>query len=428
MEVHSIEEFLDDRKFITEKQKATYLKDGVFRGNYKSAIKRAFERYYTSFTWLRKKKGCPLQFELGAERNQYIENDKRTSRQNTKIAEIVRQALINFMNSIFEKDMNELSHDNHIKNGYYYNTSFSFSFDLALLNPALYRMKNEYINMDSEQELNSFNGDIDELISNVTMRKNYLNVVQCEWLNVFKQVLKKPEFKGNFKRCNMLVFKKEFYNKETDKTEAFYPQRIMTDSEQEKFNLFKKELNSRSDVERPNFFKRTNEKTQLYKYLQESFLMENFEADSTYEMVCIKIKKYPDSVPADIQAFSAEFKQRTDKRLAKMLCNKVKKKIHGEMINFNYVDSTDLFYALDHELASAKNELKKFHKLDERTEIVCNTKEITNKIFDDTYNKLANEISEKENRENIDLSEILDLFQPVVNEKKQPSNKNLRAA
>lgn len=428
MKIHSVEDFLDDKRFITEKQKAIYLKDGIFRGNYKNAIKRAFERYYTSFEWLRKKKGCPLQFELGDEREQYIENDTRASRQDTIIAKIIRQAIIEYINSLAEKDKNELACNRHVQNGYYCNTVFNFSFDLRLLDPALKKMKNNHTNMDAEKELEeTYEENIDKFISDVYLKGNYLYTLENEWRKVFNQALKSAEFKGNIKRCNVLVFKKKFYNKEAEKMDSFYPQRIMTDDEQEKFNLFKKELGSRNDIEKPMLFHKETEKMELYKELQVEFLIENFGAIRTYEDVCIKIKKYSsDNTRADVQAFIDKFKKRTDKQHTKFLCSKIKNKIRDEMSRGNFIndtDETEFFYWLNDEFASAKNELEKFNKLDKQNKIISDTNEITDEIFASRYNEIVSDMRKKKKT----IEDSLSLFEQALDEKKKLSRMNLKA-
>ena len=97
MSRYIIDDFLDNEKFITKKQKETYIKEGRFQGNSKKSIQLAFERYYESFKWLRKKKGQPMKFELGEKRKIPIENDGRTSSQTTEATTIAVRAIKNFI-------------------------------------------------------------------------------------------------------------------------------------------------------------------------------------------------------------------------------------------------------------------------------------------------------------------------------------------
>ena len=193
--IYELDEFINDERFITQEHKQIYLTSGKYLSTkQKNIIKQKFECYFESFKWFdRKNKKNRIQLGDALEQAK-TRHDKRTTAQQTKIASITKQAIINFLALLSERS--ELSFDlqNKIHDGYYYTTTFNFLFNLKLVNHDFkeFVRQVEYPTVEEAmEELAKFNDNHELEKINRQYNKNYIKVKKYRWTRTFNQALKK---------------------------------------------------------------------------------------------------------------------------------------------------------------------------------------------------------------------------------------------
>lgn len=390
--IHNLAEFLNDEKFISKKIKESYLQKGKFVGSQKQTVTKSFLKYYTSCEILKKERNKQQQIELGDEREQILNNDRRTTQQQTEIALIVKQALVNFLSLLSERSELSFELDSKIEDGYYCNTSFMYLFNLKLVDNNLKRFRNECMYQNAEQELLKLGGDIDLLIKNDETAKHYLSIKNDEWRKVFNQVLNMQEFKNNVKHRYVIVVEKKYKDTETNEIKTMQEHRFMTDDEQLEFESWEKELLKRTDIEKPKLFQKNNDKNDNYKFELLSFLDYRFNALRMYTKVCIKIGNYGNVEEVDCRAFRELYKIRTDKRHLYSVFYKAKKQVeyaNSHSMKDDELAMQSLETELEGALEQAKFEFEAFNKLDIQNNIHSNkTAEMMRERYESTYSEL----------------------------------------
>lgn len=321
--IHELDEFLDDEKFITEQHKKIYLEKGKYLSTkQKNIIKEKFECYYESFKFFGTKKG-KQQIILGDELEQHKQRiDNRTTRQATEIANITKQAIINFLADLCERSESDLELNSKIENGYYYTTSFNFLFEFRLVKSSFkeFVRKVEYPSADEFfEELERFNNDDDLEKQNRQDNKSYIKVKKYRWNRTFRQALKTFETKDNYV---VTTWNKYTTTEDNEEKEVNYlSHRLMTDDE--------KEILKRNDTEKSSQFKKKTDKTEMYDLLIADYISEKFNAFSVYKVLGIKLEQQNDVNEINTQAFLSDFKTRTDKKSITALYKSCSHSIHA---------------------------------------------------------------------------------------------------
>lgn len=399
--IYELDEFINDERFITQEQKETYLTNGKkLSTKQKNIIKQKFECYYESFKWF-DRKNKKNRIVLGDALEQAkTRADKRTTAQQTEIALIVKQAIINFLALLSERSELSFELQNKIEDGYYCNTSFMYLFNLKLVDNNLKQFRNKCMYKDAELELEKLGGDIDLLIKNDETAKHYLSIKNDEWRKVFNQVLNMSEFKNNVKHRYVIVVEKKYKDNETNEITTRQEHRFMSDSEQLEFDLWEKELLKNDDIEKPKLFQKQTKAMDNYNFELLSYLDYRFQALRMYTKVCVKIKKYGDVKEVDCKAFQELYKIRTDKRHLYSVFYKARKQV--EYANSHSMKDDELaMQSLENELEGAleqaKVEFEAFNKLDIQNNIYSNkTLEMMNERYESTYNELTELIHSNE--------------------------------
>lgn len=329
--IYELDEFINDERFITQEHKQIYLTSGKYLSTkQKNIIKQKFECYFESFEWF-DRKNKKNRILLGDAREQAkTRADKRTTQQQTEIALIVKQALINFLSLLSERSEQGFDLDSKIVDGYYYTTTFNFLFDLKLVNHYFkeFVRQVEYPTADEAmEELARFNDNHDLEKINRQYNKNYIKVKKYRWTRTFNQALKSFDVKSKYivTTWNSFIKNKGLENEEEVKTLSH---RFMTDDEQAKFEQWEKELLKQDDVEKSGQFKKTTDKTELYDLLVQEYIEKNFQAYSMYKVKGIKIKHYGSVAEVDSNEFLSDYKARTDKESITALYKQYAKAIH----------------------------------------------------------------------------------------------------
>ena len=355
MTIHNLSEFINDDRFITKKQRATYLKKGIIRSDSKKAVCKAFERYYESCSIPRKKKGHEQQIELGDKLKEYKENDNRTSRQTTELAELVAQEIRNMMIN--------LNHNHRsIENEWYIDTSFNYLFNLKLIDISLYHFKLDFKH-NPNFSCALFEQSESEFDSNKQMINTYLSFKNSIWRIIFRQALNVNDLKRLHKN-KIVVTTKNTYIDDDDQTHTYKTKRVLSDEEQAKYKVWEAEMSKRNDVEKPKPFSSSkNEKVAMYEMLQEQFIEKEFQANSMYEVVALSVNaNYGEYKEVDKTLFQTEYKLRFDKRV-------ISNRVNIAIKSFKYqIEKDDREYNendVDNILEYAKYEIDKYMKLDE---------------------------------------------------------------
>lgn len=385
MTVHNLSEFINDDRFITKKQRATYLKQGVLKDNNKKAVCKAFERYYESCVFLRKKKRHEQQIELGKEREHRIENDKRTSRQTTVMASIIKQAVINFRNEIDDLDEK-------IYEGYYYNTVFNWLLELNLLSSDNLKLCYYDLFKSPDERLLELENDIDTFIKTDLILKQYIDTKKYIFKRAFAQALKNE----CRKRYRLVTYKIK------DNKVKASGSRFMSDEEQAKYEQWEAEMSKRSDVEKPKPFRKINAKNEEWLKCQADFLDFEFRALRIYQTWGISIEQVSESkvIEIDHEQFEKEFKMRCDQITTNLLFKKFVylKKQEWKMRMLDDCEKDDIKEQLFYELESVRNEIRKFDELDLKNKLGVRSEETNTYIKEkekDIHNELCDYIDSK---------------------------------
>lgn len=355
MKTYELSLFLDDERFISKSIKESYLKKGKFVGSQKETVRKAFERYYESCNILNKKRNTPQQIELGKEREHRIENDNRTSRQTTPLAELVAQEIRNMMINLNHNHRN-------IENEWYIDTSFNYLFNLKLTDIALYHFKLDFKH-NPNFSCALYEQSESEFDSNKQMINTYLSFKNSIWRLIFRQALNVNDLKRLHKN-KIVVTTKNTYIDDDDQTHTYKTKQVLSDEEQAKYEQWEVEMSKRSDVEKPKpFSSGKNEKVAMYEMLQEQFIEKEFNANSIYKVVALSLNgEYGEYKEVDKTLFESEYKLRFDKRV-------ISNRLNIAIKSFKYqIEKDDREYNendVDNILEYAKYEIDKYMKLDE---------------------------------------------------------------
>lgn len=427
MQMHTIDEFLDDTRFITEKQKEQYIVNKRFEGDSKKSVQLAFERYYESFKWLRKKKGQPMKFELGDARDKPIVNDMRHTRQTTEIALIIRQAIFNFMNKLDPENK-------HIKDGYYYTTSFPFLFELGLVDDSLKMFYEDYYKKEKwdeeafQEEFSKEKVYSEDYFREIKEKENkkkqekeklfhkqYLDAKKKIWRELLGQVGNLPDMKENYigKKYAMNCY----YTTEPDldgDVQTIYSSVLMTDEQIEKYEAWEQEMKKRDDVEKPKIFKKKNKKMERWEKLEKIFIDKEFNATQVYTKIGLKVNgSYGESKEVDLDYFREDFKYRSDKMIATNIINKAKYEMIWNIEHSGIIDQESINRLSDEFEEGTQQaldfELDKFDALDLKNGLGVRSK-TTQEYIDLKKNEIRTIIHNKQDILEIDTASFIDEY------------------
>lgn len=291
-----IDDFLDNEKFITKKQKEAYIKEGRFEGNSKKSIKKAFERYYTSFEWGRKKKGQPMYFELGEKRNIPISNDKRTSVQTTEITEICIKAIKSVLTEESKKETQEYQESD---NGFI-NYNFKNNLGRLALTPMGWFVASGLIEDDFRKFCNN-HYDSDPTKSDKYWTEKYYAELKSKRI---REEFRKIKRKFHFIKIPVLVYE--------DQSPV-----LMGIRDNAILEMFLKELDKNPLCEKPRPFRNITNKAKTYNDLLGKYLKERFGTDKMYYVYQLKIRDYGVEKISndDIEKFRSIIKDSTDRKM-----------------------------------------------------------------------------------------------------------------
>ena len=432
MEEHSLDEFLDDPRFITEEQKQIYLTKGKYLSTRsKTAIAKNFEDVYENFKWCGTRKGITY-IKLGDVREKpRISHDKRHTRQTTESALIIRQAIFNFMNKLDPEDKN-------IHDGYYYTTSLPFLFKLGLAPSSLESFYENYYHEDEwdEDDLkevftkekflvkNEFYEIVEERLKEKCeekklIQKQYLDAKKKIWRELLGQAGNLPDMKENY-ICEKYAMN-HYFTTEPDldgNVQKIYSSVLMTEEQEEKYKSWVQEMEKRDDVEKPKIYKKKNEKMERWEQLEKDFIDREFNATLVYTKIGLKINgSYGESKDIDLDYFREDYKFRTSKLIATTIINTYKNKIiwnieHSkEMISQDFIAQLEVEFKTDIQV-KIDSDLDVFDALDLKNGLGARNKDTQEYIdmkkneIKEMIHKMQQELDCKNNYTDADLEEL----------------------
>lgn len=179
MTIQKFEDWIDDERFVTKAQKLNFLETGIApKGNPKKSIEKRFLEHYTSFKFLRKKKGEVLEIELGDLRNKPLNLNKKSDSLNDDIACLLMKKInederdelyltssaafrmINLVNNVHMSEDEALSTESEFNYFFYNQFKYLTSSTFKAVNKRL-KMKMQYMRIDKyEIEVNKENKKI----------------------------------------------------------------------------------------------------------------------------------------------------------------------------------------------------------------------------------------------------------------------------
>lgn len=263
--VWSLNEFLEDRKFVTYKQKETYLSNSrELTTIQRKSIQKSFERYYESFEWIRKKKGKPLQFKLGNLRSMPINNDGRSFSKVSKQSLSLINEISKFIYSL--KDL-----DNQVIRERYYFFDHDGNLALTPLNWLVESglVPKKYKNF-SQSHYSLREGESLEY----WIAKHYTTVKS----KLLREEFRKIENKLPFRKLPVLVYEKKSM--------------LMDENDYLKLKEFQEILLEDPNCEKPRPFHAANVKTKLYNRKLGDYLNDKFETKKIYYVYQVNVSDF----------------------------------------------------------------------------------------------------------------------------------------
>lgn len=298
---YKIEDFLENRKYITKKQSEFYLKTGYLQTNNKKSIQKSFERHYTTFKWLRKKKGQPLMFELGEPRLIDIDNDKRHS-----YDYFVKSAHHAIHNTLIDMAQSKNEDDDMI----------------AWMTPLHWMgckdlIPIKFIELCSDEYESDYKSD-NEHEKNPILRE-YIRLRKRFASDIFKKVKRYFDFK------TVPALKVE------------YGSRLLNDFEIKQYENFKEKLRTKYGYVEPIPFRRQTEEMILWADAESKYIKDELDGSNIYTVYQINLINFLDKEyvsDPDPEKFKLLFKDKMDKNLIDRECKYIKKRqLNEELID-----------------------------------------------------------------------------------------------